>query len=166
MVTKSDCLLLLFELKDSGLDITDKLNELLKLEYPTIDIITYINKNRQLDVQKFYEKLRDSYNHKRSNLYINIVREEIKDPKDSLITLASLNLQILLFAKKLEDPQMFLRHARFDEINQCLLNYARTYDLNPCLKLLELVRADLKVLKESEKENNNDKEISEKTSDN
>lgn len=164
MVTKSDCLLLLFELKKSGIDVEDKLNSMLRLEYPNAEIVAFINKNRQLDVQKFYEKLRDSYNKKRSNLYINIVREEIKDPKDSLTTLASLNLQILLFAKKLEEPQMFLRHARLDEINQCILNYARTYDLKPCVKLLQLIRADLKVLKESEKDN--DKEISEKTTDN
>lgn len=152
MVTKSDCLILLFELRDKGIDTSEKISEVLSLQVPTADIIAYINKNRQLDVQKFYEKLRDSYNHKKSNLYINIVREEIKDPKDSLTTLASLNLQILLFAKKLEDPQMFLRHARFDEINKCLLNYSRTYDLKPCIELLQLLRADLKVLKESEKE--------------
>ena len=47
---------------------------------------------------KYYAK---NYNKKRSNLYINLVKEELTNPIEALITLSSLNLQILLFAKKI-----------------------------------------------------------------
>ena len=56
----------------------------------------------------------------------------MKEPFNCLTTLGSLQLQILLFANKLENKQMFLRHMRFEEISKCLLNYAMTQDLIPC----------------------------------
>ena len=87
--------------------------------------------------------LRKNYNHKRSNLYINLVKETLNSPTEVLITLSSLNLQILLFAKKLSDDKMFLKHSRAEEITQVLNNYYKTYDLIPCLKLLKLIKADL-----------------------
>ena len=61
-----------------------------------------------------------------------------------LTTLAALNLQILLFAKKLENNEMFLKHSRAEEITRVLNNYYKTYDLRPCNKLLHLIKADLK----------------------
>ena len=66
-------------------------------------------------------------------MYINIVKEDRKDPKEVLTTLAALNLQILLFSKTIEEnTDIFLRQARFQEINQCLSNYANTGDLIAC----------------------------------
>ena len=41
---------------------------------------------------------------------------------------------------------MFLRHARCNEITQVLNNYFKTYDLTNCIKLLRLIKADLKCL--------------------
>ena len=145
-INKQDCLLLLSELQNDGIDCTDVMKELIVQGAPTIDILKFINDNRQLDATAFYEKLRKSYNNKKSKLYINIVRGEFKDPKDILTTLASLNLQILLYNKNVKDSTIFLRHCRFEEINMCLYNYSKTYDLIPCQKLLKLVKADLKVL--------------------
>ena len=58
--------------------------------------------------------------------------------------MASLNLQILLYSKKLDNKQMFFRHMRFDEICSCLLTYSKTYDLSNCLKLLHYLKSDLK----------------------
>jgi hypothetical protein len=75
LITKTDCLSLLFELKDKGVDCTEQIKHLLVLPEPDIETIKFINDNRELNVRKFYEKLRKSYNQKRSNLYINIVRE-------------------------------------------------------------------------------------------
>lgn len=145
-ISKQDCLLLLTELQDEGINCSDALHKLIKEEQPTIEILKFINDNRQLDVTAFYEKLRKSYNNKKSKLYINIVREDFKTPKDILTTLASLNLQILLYNKDVQESTIFLRHCRFEEINMCLYNYAKTYDLIPCQKLLHLIKADLKVL--------------------
>ena len=146
MISRNDCLLLLTDIQNSGVDVNSEINELLSTNTQIpMSVLKFINEHRTLDLTEFYEKLRKSYNDKKSNLYKNIV-SEIKDPNDSLTTLASLNLQILLFSKKVKDKQMFLRHARLDDINKCLYNYSQTYDLTPCLRLLRLLKADLKAL--------------------
>ena len=157
-ITKNDCLLLLTSLKQQGINVEEQINKLLTSTQIPLDVIQFINKQRELSASQFYQKLRKSYNKKKNKLYINIVKEEVKDPRDILTTLASLNLQILLFAKTLEsDIDIFLNQVRFKEINQCLLNYANTKDLIPCQKLLKFIKADLKCLEMFYKENNSDK---------
>ena len=91
MISKNDCLLMLTKLSDEGIDTSEQVKNLLKESEPFIETIKYINSQRQLDVTRFYEKLRKSYNNKKSKLYINIVKD-IENPKDVLITLSSLNL--------------------------------------------------------------------------
>lgn len=146
-ITKNDCLLLLTNLKQDGINVDSQIKNLLSSNQIPLSIIEFINKQRELSASQFYQKLRKSYNNKKSKLYINIVKDEFKDPKDVLTTLASLNLQILLFSKTLEDNvDIFLNWVRFKEINQCLLNYANTKDLIPCQKLLKFIKADLKCL--------------------
>lgn len=145
MITRNDCVLLLTEIQSqTGENTTKYVKELFKGNEVDIDILRYINSKRQLDLTKFYQKLRKSYNNKRSSLYINIVKET-EDPTEVLTTLASLNLQILLFAKGVDDKPMFFSHARSNEITLVLNNYFKTYDIQPCLKLLRLIKADLKV---------------------
>lgn len=148
MITKTDCLTLLFELKDKGVDVTSDIKYLLVHNEPTLEIIKKINDNMELNIRAFYEKLRKSYNNNKSKLYINIVRENSLEPKEILCTLASLQLQILLFNKTLNDPS-FLRSVRFNEICDCLKYYYTTSDIIPSQKLLELFKADLKFLEES-----------------
>lgn len=150
MITKNDCLLMLFELKDKDIDVNEEIKYLLVHSEPTLDIIKKINNNMELSIRSFYEKLRKSYNNNKSKLYINIVRENSLEPKEVLCTLASLQLQILLFNKTLNDPS-FLRNARFSEICDCLKHYYNTSEIIPCQKLLELFKADLKFLEETSK---------------
>lgn len=146
-ITKNDCLLLLTNLKQDGVNVDAQIKNLLSSNQIPLSIIEFINKQRELSASQFYQKLRKSYNNKKSKLYINIVKDEFKDPKDILTTLASLNLQILLFSKTLTDNvDIFFNWVRFKEINQCLLNYATTKDLIPCQKLLKFIKADLKCL--------------------
>lgn len=146
MITKSDCILLLTELKEHGVDNAEKeLFALLKQTEPSVDIVRFINENRELELSKFYNKIRKSYNNKKSNLYINIVKE-IEEPQEVLTTLSAMLTQILLFSKGLEDKQMFLRHSRAEEISLVLTNYFKTYDITNCLKLLKLIKADIKAL--------------------
>ena len=100
-----------------------------------------------LEVTLFYEKIRKNYNQKKSQLYKNIViSDEVEFPQDVLTTLASLSLQILLFARESKDQQMFMQHARFQEIQECLLEYSKTYDLIPCINLLKVIKIDMKAL--------------------
>lgn len=145
MITRRDCLLLLSELAAKGIDTQAMTKLALKSTDANINVIKFINNNRQLDANAFYEKVRKSYNHKKSSLYKNIVTcDEVDCSETVLTTLAALNLQILLFAEKVTDLRMFLAHTRFEEINQALLNYSKTFDLVPCIKVLQIVKADLK----------------------
>jgi len=143
MINKNDCLLLLTEMQDRGEDVRDQIT--LLMSSPTIptSVVKYLTEHRQFDVAEFYEKLRWNYNHKKSTLYKNLVREEFNQADDVLTTLAALSLQILLNAKKLDNNRMFLKHSRLEEITSVLNAYAKNYDLVPCLKLLYLIKSDL-----------------------
>lgn len=145
MLKKNDLIQLLTQLQAEGEDVSSQLRAVVTSADIPVDVIKFINDKRQLDVTGFYEQLRKSYNNKRSSLYINLVREDLQDPNEVLITLSSLNLQILLYAKHLDNPQMFLSHSRAEEITRVLNNYYRTYDLIPVMTLRNLVRSDLKV---------------------
>ena len=145
MITRRDCILLLSELSERGTDTNAMLQKAMKNPDVDMSVVKFINDNRQLDVNAFYEKLRKSYDNKKSMLYKNIVTcDEVDCTPTVLTTLASLCLQILLFESKVEDFGMFLRHTRYEEITQVLLHYGKTYDLVPCVKVLQLVKADLK----------------------
>ena len=145
MITRRDCILLLSELSEKGINTNEMLQKAVKSNDVDITVVKFINDNRQLDVNAFYEKLRKSYNNKKSMLYKNIVTCDEVDCTDTVLTtLASLGLQILLFEKKVDDFGMFLRHTRYEEITQVLLNYVRTFDLVPCVKVLQVIKADLK----------------------
>jgi len=144
MITKNDTILLLGELDDAGIDTTDMLELALRSADVNIAVVKFINSHRPFEANKFYEKIRKSYNSKRSTLYINIMREDMKSPIDMLTTLASLQLQLLLFSKEVQDVQMFLKHTRFEEICSALHTYSKTFDLVPCIKVLQLVKADIK----------------------
>lgn len=153
-ITKQDCLSLLFDMRSSGQNLpqTDTyIASLIKNQVPTIDIIKYIYDNIGFEAANFYEKLRKSYNNGKSKLYINIVKEELGG-KDILTCLGSLNQQILIYNRDIDDNS-FLRQVRFEEIQKAFLNYMKTGDLIPCQQLLHLFRADLKIFEEMKKEN-------------
>ena len=109
MITRNDCILLLAELSSRGIDSDAYLQKALRTPNVDIDVLKFINENRQLDVTAFYEKLRKSYNSKRSELYINIVKCDEEDCTATVLTtLSALSLQILLFNRNVADSQMFL----------------------------------------------------------
>lgn len=145
MITKTDCILLLTDLQEKGIDVSSQLKRLMKQSELDVEVIKFINDNRQLDLSNFYYKIRKSYNDKKSKLYINIVKE-VEEPNEVLTTLSAMLTQILLFSKKCDDRQLFLKHARAEEISLVLFNYFKNYDLTNCLKLLRLIKADLKTI--------------------
>lgn len=144
MLTKNDLVLVLTDMEEKGININGQIEKLLTTPGISREVLKFVNTNRQLDVAAFYEMLRKNYNHKKSNLYINLVKEKFDDAADVLTTLAALNLQILLYAKKLDDNRMFLKHSRGEEITEAINSYYKNYDLLPCLKMLKLIKADLK----------------------
>lgn len=145
-ISKTDCILLLAEIGKDGID-TKKMASILLSEpgVPT-EVLKFINDNRQMDLTNFYEKLRKNYNAKKSPLYMNLLRGE-EDTQTVLTTLSALLLQVTLFSKQVEDREMFLRHARAQEITEALYNYYTTYDLIPCIKLLRLIKCDIKAIR-------------------
>lgn len=145
MLTKNDLLLLLTSIQKEGKDVKSQITKLMTSPEISTDIIKFINDNRPLEISQFYEQLRKSYNNKKSSLYINLVKEPTI-PFEALITLSSLNLQTLLFAKHLKEEQvtMFLSHSRAEEISRVLNNYYLTFDLKPVFALLHLIRSDIK----------------------
>ena len=144
MISRNDLILLLTELEDQGENVSKELNTLMINSSIPSSVLKFINQRRHFDVANFYDLIRRNYNSKKSSLYINLVRESFNDPNEVLITLSALNLQIMLYAKKLDDNKMFLKHSRGEEIAYVLNHYYKTYDLIPCLKLIRLIKADLK----------------------
>ncbi len=142
MISKNDIVLLLTELNDQDIDTTQMIKSVYSTPGISLDVLRFINDRRQLDLTAFYKKIRKSYNEKRSKLYISLVKETL-DPSEVLTTLASYGLQVALFASKLSDSQMFLKHARAREVNLVLTKYYTDYDLTGCMNLLKLIKADL-----------------------
>lgn len=150
MIKKTDLLLLLTELQDNGEDVQSYINKLYKNPGISLDVIKFLNDKRQLDLVKFYERLRYNYNNKKSELYINIVKE-IDDVEEVLTTLAAYNLQVLLFARKLDDKESFYKATRAEEVTRVLNRYYQSYDISSCQTLLSLIKADIKLFEEIKK---------------
>lgn len=147
IISKQECLNLLFDLKESGVDCTTQIKQLINSTEPSIEIIQFLTNHQAFDLRKFYEKLRKSYNQKHSKLYINIVKYTELEGTELICCLGALLQQILLFNKTLNNSE-FLKQARFNEILMCLKNYYESRDLISCQKLLGLVKADLKLLED------------------
>ena len=145
MLTTNDCLLLLSEIESKGINTKEVTTKLITSGL-TQDVLKYIDTYRPLEVKQFYENIRKNYNNKKSKLYKEIVQIDQKQPKDIVITLSCLLTQILLFSNKVEDRQLFLNHSRADEISKVLHNYFVSYDITLCVKILNLIKADLKAL--------------------
>ncbi len=147
MITNNDCILLLSELENKGnVDAGNLIMKIAGKSSIDLDVLKFINENKPLEVIEFYEHIRKNYNKKKSNLYINIVKE-IEQPYEVLTTLSSLLTQILLYSKKLEDNQtLFLKHSRAEEISKVLAYYFKTYDITKAIQLLKLIKLDLLAL--------------------
>ena len=152
MITKSDVTILLNDLQERGVDINGYLKELYSTSSIPSNVIKFLNENRSFDIANFYEKLRHNYNKKRSDLYLNIVKELDDNVEEVLTTLASYNLQVLLYARSLEDKEMFYRNSRVEEVTRVLNNYYKTFDIESCVKVLSLIKADIKVFESLRKE--------------
>lgn len=151
MITKNDCLILLNEIKD--VDTSSIINKLLVSNTLDYEVIEFINTHRELDLSKFYYKLRKSYNRKKSKLYINIVKsdEDNNMLNNTITTLTALLNQITLFAKDVDDINMFYKHARVLEILKALESYYKTGSMTLALKVLHIIKLDLKVLEYTNK---------------
>ena len=143
MLQKQDLILLLTEMQENGAEVSDQLRKVVSSANIPIDVLKYINDNRQMDVASFYERIRKNYNNKRSDLYKNIVKD-IDDPLEVIITLSAYALQVILYSKHIENEQMFFKHTRIEEVTRVLNNYYNSYDVTSAMKLLRLIKVDVK----------------------
>ena len=146
MITKNDCLSILIKLEDSGITEAKQFTKKLFLaKEPPIDVLKFIASQRGLEVSNFYDMIRKNHNKKKSPLYTNIVRET-SDIKTTVTTLSCLLTQILLYGSKLDNPTLFYREVRAEEISRVLNNYFKTNDFDSCQTMLRIVKSDLLVL--------------------
>ena len=138
MISKTDLLLLLSNI-DNGQEYISKV---LTSDDVPMDVVKFINDQRELDVSAFYTHIRKSYNQKKSKIYIQIMKG-MEDINEAIITLSSLHLQIQLFSKKVNDRNLFLKHSRAPEICNVLSKYYQNYDISNCFKLMRLIKADI-----------------------
>lgn len=149
MITKDNCMSILVKLSDSGVDkiaVNKHIKTLMmsRGEIP-LDVLRFISNNRGIEVANFYEVLRKSHNEKKSPLYTNIVRD-ITEPQNILTTLSSFLTQIFLYGRKLDDPELFYKEVRAEEVSRVLNEYCATGNIDTCEKMLRLLKADLLVL--------------------
>ena len=141
MIQTSDVLILLSELGRDGINVDEQMSSVLA-GANIVDTLKFIKDHKDIDAINFYNKIRKSYNDNKNKLYINILKE-IDDPKEVLSTLSALELQIILSGKKINNPVMFYKVMRLEEILECLLNYSKTYDILPCIDLIKKYKADI-----------------------
>ncbi len=143
MLAKTDLILLLTEMQENGAEVSDQLRKVATSPTIPLDVVKFINDNRQMDVAAFYERIRKNYNDKRSDLYKNIVKE-VDEPLDVITTLSAFALQVILFSKHTDNEQLFFKHSRVEEVTRVLNNYYKTFDVTSCMKVLKLIKIDLK----------------------
>ena len=146
MITKNDCLSILVRLEDSGVEGIDTyMRKLLVSREIPLEVLKFISDNRGLEISKFYEMIRKNHNKKKSPLYTNIVREQ-GETKEIVLTLSCLLTQIFLYGNKLDQPEIFFKEARAEEITKVLNEYFQTGLVENCSNLLKIIKSDLLVL--------------------
>jgi hypothetical protein len=146
MITKNDCLTLLVSLEDKGINIDSQMKKLITSKEIPMETLKFILDNRGIEVANFYEMLRKKHNQKKSPLYHNIVKD-ITDVDEIITTLACLLVQITLYSKKLQSNRdIFQREIRAEEITRVLNDFYTTGELDQCIALIKLLKADLLVL--------------------
>ena len=146
MLQSNDLVLILTSMASQGIEgASEQIKNCIgKPVSQSIDTLKFINDHRQLDVTKFYERIKKNHNEKKSNLYKNIVKEDLGSD-EIITTLHAFALQVALFAKHVDDSDktLFYKHVR--AVTRVLNNYYKDFDLTSSLKLLRLIKADLLV---------------------
>lgn len=145
MITRNDLIVLLGVLEKTYPEAKKFSERCLKNNSVDMEALRFINQVRPMDITLFYEKIRKSYNEKHSKLYLNIMKE-ITETVEVIKTLSALLTQICIFSETIENKLVFLRHARADEIAKVIAEYVKTGDAVSAIRLLKLIKADIKVL--------------------
>lgn len=143
MINQNDIILLLAQLQKDGVDTSAEMAKVMASNAIPLSTLKFINSNRQLEVSEFYALIRKNYNQKKSQLYKNIMKEQLS-ADEVLTTLAALLLQLNLFANKTKNKALFLKWCRADAISQALATYYETNDMSVPRRLLQIIKSDIK----------------------
>ena len=145
MLQKNDIVLLLTEMEENNVEgAHEQLYKLFGSTGIPTESLKFVNDRRQLDVSKFYERIRKNHNEKKSNLYKNIVKDT-EDPVEAISTLSAFALNLFLYSKHVEEKNkgLFFKHVRAEEVTRVLNKYYKDYDITSAIKMLRLIKADL-----------------------
>lgn len=145
MLNKNDCLAILVELEEHGININQYMRKLAVSKEVPLEVLRFISQNRGLEISNFYEMLRKKHNQKKSPLYMNIVKE-VSTTQEAITTLVCLLTQIILYGGKLDDADSFYKEARAEEISRTLNEYFKTGDASLVISLIKLIKSDVLVL--------------------
>lgn len=146
MLQKNDLILILTEMEANNVEgAHEQLYKLLRAPNISMESLKFVNDRRQLDVTRFYERIRKNYNEKKSNLYKNIVKD-IEDPTEAITTLSAFALNLFLYSKHVEEENkaLFFKHVRAEEVTRVLNKFYKEHDIASALKELRIIKADLK----------------------
>lgn len=144
MISKNDIVLMLINIQDSGIDVGTRINDVLTSSSVSTDVLKFINSSRPLDIIAFYERLRYNYNNHRSPLYKNIVKDT-EDVNEVLSTLSAYALQVQLYSKHVEEVEEFFKHSKVKDVCRVLSNYYTNYNIEDAIKMLKVIKTDLKL---------------------
>jgi hypothetical protein len=145
MITKNDCMSILIKLEDRGVNIDNYMRKLVVSKEIPLEVLKFISQHRGIEVANFYEMLRKKHNQKKSQLYLNIVKE-VSTLDDVITTLVCLLTQITLYSNKLDNKDSFLKEVRAEEITRVLNEYFKEGTYDTCIALLKIIKSDLLVL--------------------
>lgn len=145
MLQKNDLVLILTDMEANNIEgAHEQLMKVFNISGVSIEALKFINDRRQLDVTKFYERLRKNHNEKKSSLYKNIVKD-IEDPVDAISTLSAFALNLFLYSKHVDESNknQFFKHVRAEEVTRVLNKYYSSYDITSAIKMLRILKADI-----------------------
>ena len=83
MIDKYSCLILLNDIKEKGINVDKQIKLLTVSNQIPLEVLKFINDSEPIELCKFYEKLRKSYNNKKSTLYKNLMKDDFSaSPND------------------------------------------------------------------------------------
>lgn len=151
MLNRQDCYKILFDMKEKGIDVTEQISQLSKNVKVPLQVIKFINENRELNVTTFYESLRKKHNEKTSKLYLKIMKEDL-DANECLKTLSSYVTQVLIASEKIQlsERKSFLESSHILQVISALHKYFASQELLECLDILKIIKSDIKILENKE----------------
>ncbi len=151
IIDRQECYTLLFDMQSKGINIEEPLKKLVQSKDVHLDVIRFINNNRDLDITRFYNNLRKQNNTKKSRLYLQIMKEEEKE-EELIKTASSFITHSFIFSESLEETtrRKFFKSIRLETLVDSIKKYITEYNIQPIKDILKIIKIDIKILENKE----------------